>query len=192
MREKSNTRDHIVDIATRLFFVQGYHATGMSQIIQESHAPKGSLYYYFPNGKEELAQVCIEQQRKITTEILQLNFVKSDDFVSGVQTFFLGLADVIEQQQFQGVAPSCFWNAVETSCISNRLREACQETFDTWKLIMIERLKEEGCEGERAESIAMGIISLLEGSFVLALTYRNTEPLINAAKIIPKLTSEAN
>ncbi|MNV96871.1 hypothetical protein D3C71_1919180 [compost metagenome] len=57
---------------------------------------------------------------------------------------------------------------------------------------MIERLKQEGCEGERAESIAMGIISLLEGSFVLALTYRNTEPLINAAKIIPKLTSEAN
>ncbi|MFD0621401.1 hypothetical protein ACFQZR_28680 [Paenibacillus sp. GCM10027629] len=49
-------------------------------------------------------------------------------------------------------------------------------TFDTWKLVKIERLKEEGCEGERAESIAMGIISLLEGSFVLALTYRNTEP----------------
>jgi|GEM_PF-6913153 len=57
---------------------------------------------------------------------------------------------------------------------------------------MIERLKEEGYEGKRSESIAMGIISLFEGSFVLALTYRNTEPLINAAKIIPQLTSEAN
>jgi len=190
MREKPNTRDHIVEIATRLFFVQGYHATGLNQIIQESQAPKGSLYYYFPSGKEELAQVCIEQQRKSTTEILQRNL--SDDFVSGVQSFFLGLAKEIERQQFQGVAPSCFWNAVETSCISNRLREACQETFNTWKLVMKERLLQEGWEEEHAESIAMCIISLLEGAFVLTLTYRNTTPLVNAATMIPKLTRKEN
>jgi len=192
MREKINTRDHIVDIATRLFFLQGYHATGLNQIIQESDAPKGSLYYYFPKGKEELAQVCIEQQRNYAAEILRLNIMKSNDFVNGVQAFFLGLAKEIERQQFQGVAASCFWNAVETSCISNQLRQACQDTFDLWNLILMERLQLEGLEREQAESIAMGVISLLEGAFVLALTYRNAEPLINAAKIIPRLlTSEA-
>ncbi|WP_152395823.1 TetR/AcrR family transcriptional regulator [Paenibacillus guangzhouensis] len=193
MRVKPKTRDHIVEIATRLFFVQGYHATGLNQIIQESQAPKGSLYYYFPNGKEELAQVCIEQQRKHTAEILRSNFTASNDFVTGVQAFFLGLVQEIERQQFQGVPPSCFWNAVETSCISNRLREACQDTFDMWKSIMVERLLKEGHEEKRAESIAMGVFSLLEGSFVLALTYRDANPLINASNLIPLLLiSESN
>lgn len=55
MNRKENSRTKLVQTASRLFQTQGYHGTGLNQITKESGAPKGSLYYYFPNGKEQLA-----------------------------------------------------------------------------------------------------------------------------------------
>ena len=48
-------RELIIQAATELFEEQGYHATGLAQILERSQAPKGSLYYYFPGGKQQLA-----------------------------------------------------------------------------------------------------------------------------------------
>ncbi|MDD3224447.1 MAG: TetR/AcrR family transcriptional regulator [Clostridium sp.] len=47
----------IVIAAANLFQVKGYNGTGLNEILKESNAPKGSLYYYFKGGKEELAGV---------------------------------------------------------------------------------------------------------------------------------------
>jgi TetR/AcrR family transcriptional repressor of lmrAB and yxaGH operons len=62
---KHHTRDNIIDVAKTLFQIQGYHATGINQIIRESDVPKGSLYYHFPNGKEEIAIAAVESVMKL-------------------------------------------------------------------------------------------------------------------------------
>ena len=54
-KNKGKSRQKILETAADLFKSQGYHATGLNQIIKESGAPKGSIYHYFPGGKEELA-----------------------------------------------------------------------------------------------------------------------------------------
>jgi AcrR family transcriptional regulator len=51
----TSARDQIISKTCELFENQGYHATGINQIVKESGAPKGSIYYYFPDGKEEIA-----------------------------------------------------------------------------------------------------------------------------------------
>ena len=48
MGSKMNTREKILTTAAFLFQKNGYHATGLNEIIKESGTPKGSLYYYFP------------------------------------------------------------------------------------------------------------------------------------------------
>ena len=60
---KQQTKQRILQTAMRLFHTQGYHATGVSQILKESVSPKGSLYYHFPGGKEQLAIEAIYEQR---------------------------------------------------------------------------------------------------------------------------------
>ncbi|WP_256860452.1 TetR/AcrR family transcriptional regulator [Bacillus sonorensis] len=60
MTEQTKSRDKILRTASRLFRKQGYHATGLAQITAESGAPRGSIYYYFPGGKEKLAAEAIK------------------------------------------------------------------------------------------------------------------------------------
>ena len=52
---RGDTRARILHTAAELFQRQGYGATGLNQVLTASGAPKGSLYFHFPDGKEQLA-----------------------------------------------------------------------------------------------------------------------------------------
>ena len=48
-----NTRGRIISAAWKLFYEQGYEATTVEEIIEDSHTSKGSFYHYF-DGKDAL------------------------------------------------------------------------------------------------------------------------------------------
>ena len=53
MRE-SAVKDRILDTASRLFYDQGYHVTGINQIIEEAAIARASLYNHFPSKTDLL------------------------------------------------------------------------------------------------------------------------------------------
>ena len=59
MAQAPRHRDAIVQTAARLFRQQGFAATGLNQIVEESAAPKGSIYHYFPEGKEAIGAAAV-------------------------------------------------------------------------------------------------------------------------------------
>jgi TetR/AcrR family transcriptional regulator, lmrAB and yxaGH operons repressor len=54
-----DTRSRILRAALRLFRRHGYHGVGISQILVEAAAPKGSMYHHFPGGKEEIGAAVV-------------------------------------------------------------------------------------------------------------------------------------
>ena len=48
-----DTRERILEVSARLFYEQGYNATGIATILREAKVNSGSLYHYFPS-KEAL------------------------------------------------------------------------------------------------------------------------------------------
>src|SRR5271156_3039676 len=55
MPRKSDSKDRMIAAARRLFREHGYLGTALSDVVTESAAPRGSIYFHFPGGKEELA-----------------------------------------------------------------------------------------------------------------------------------------
>src|SRR3977135_1540051 len=52
-------RGAIVRAAATLFRRNGFAATGINEIAEVSGAPKGSLYHYFPKGKDQIAEAAV-------------------------------------------------------------------------------------------------------------------------------------
>ncbi|MEC0242432.1 TetR/AcrR family transcriptional regulator [Paenibacillus dokdonensis] len=190
MAGKPNSRESIVDTASKLFFKQGYHGTGLNQIIKESCCPKGSLYYYFPEGKEELALECIHRTKLIVADKWNDVFEKVPDPVQAVRQFIENMADEALKSNFEGFIPFSFWMAVETSAISNSMREACQSVLADWQHIISSRLLKEGLKKQQADETAEVLLSMLEGSLILAQTNRDTSHILLISKYAGLLLNE--
>lgn len=191
MSEKSNAKEQIVSTAARLFFSQGYHATGLNQIIKESSTPKGSLYHYFPHGKEELAHECIQKANEHIMQKFEDTFAAHETTGDAIQRFIHDMADETEAAGFTGFLPFSFWAAVETSCISHQLRVACQGVFANWQNIITKHLMMEGVVEEKARETGLLVISLMEGALIISLTNQDKQPLLTAADYLSSVAKNA-
>ncbi len=182
----SNAREQILMTTRSLIERQGYHATGLNQIIQESGCPKGSLYYYFPGGKEELVLEAMRQAGDEILQRIQATLAQTDDPVKAVQVFIETLAYYVEQSGFQAGGPMTII-AVETASSNVRLREECQRIYQMWQAAFIEKLVSARVPSERAESVTMVILAAIEGGIILCRTAQSRAPLDHIAAYIPLL-----
>jgi AcrR family transcriptional regulator len=68
--KESAARTRILDVASRLFYEQGYNSTGINQIIDEAEIARASLYNHFPS-KRDLLSAYIQQAEKLWFEELE-------------------------------------------------------------------------------------------------------------------------
>lgn len=177
MANKIDTREKILKTASEMFFSNGYHATGLNAILKRSESPKGSLYYYFPNGKEELALEAIEVVKNSVREEIRENLFKTKDPIEGIEKVILNVSDIINREEIvKGVTVSLL--ALEASQTNEFLREACAETFKEWESLYEERLKELNISIEDAKNLSKIIQIMIEGAIVMALTKKDNSSLI--------------
>src|SRR5579871_6271985 len=55
-----STRDHLIDTGLKLMHRNGYHATGLTEILKAADVPKGSFYHHF-GSKEDFAIAALEK-----------------------------------------------------------------------------------------------------------------------------------
>ena len=70
-------RDHIVEVAIKLFCEHGFHATGVDRIMREAKVSKKTLYNHF-RSKDELILAALQQH----DSVFRNNFVKDVEQLS--------------------------------------------------------------------------------------------------------------
>src|SRR4051812_25443812 len=127
----ANTKDRILDTTAELFRRYGYTGTGMKQIVAEAQAPFGSLYHFFPGGKEELGQATIRRSGAMYRELFEAIMEPAPDVVTGVGDFFAGAAAVLQESDYADACPIATV-ALEVASASEPLRQATADVFNSW------------------------------------------------------------
>jgi len=184
--KKEGKRELIIKTASHLFQCQGYHGTGLNQIIEESGAPKGSLYYHFPKGKEEIALEAILLMKQQVLEEAQKDLDAKDSAVEAFQFHIEKIAaDFDKKEDMEGLPIGLI--ASETALTNEKIRCACQSAFQEWQFFYVDKLQQFGYPKERAEELSVAINAMIEGGCILSLTSESGDPLRMIAKQLPLL-----
>jgi AcrR family transcriptional regulator len=170
------TRERILQRSAELFRRQGFTGTGVKQIVAEASAPFGSLYHFFPGGKEQLGEEVIRHSGALYGQLIHAFFTPGCDAESATRAFFAGAAQTLKETDYADACPIATV-ALEVSSTSEPMREACAEVFDGWIDAAAQRLASCGLEPAIARELAISMLASLEGAFVLSRALRSTEPV---------------
>lgn len=179
----STKRDQIIETTCQLMEMQGYHATGLNQILAESGAPKGSLYYYFPKGKEELAVAAVERTSRAIQGNINSVLTAVPEPAAAIKTFLTILAEKVAESGYQAGGPITAI-ALESASTNETLRETCHDAYQSWQDIFAKKLQTGGYSAAHAARLAALIIASIEGAIILSRSARSTRPLQDVAQEI--------
>jgi AcrR family transcriptional regulator len=176
-----NTKSRILDATAELFMRYGYTGTGLKQIVADANAPFGSLYHHFPGGKQELGVEVVHRSGAMYLELVMGVVDAAPDLVSGVRDCFSGAAEVLRATDYADACP-IETIALEVASSNEPLREATAQVFESWIVGASARFRAAGVDEHTARELAIMLITLLEGAFVLCRASRTTEALEAAGK----------
>ncbi|MBC7878625.1 MAG: TetR/AcrR family transcriptional regulator [Anaerolineales bacterium] len=185
----SNTREQILQTTCGLMEKQGYHGTGLNEIVKESGAPKGSLYHYFPEGKEQITSEAVLQSGKLTATRIQNGLSENSNAAKAIHDFVLNIAHHVEASEFAAGSPLTSV-AMETATKSERINAACREAYSLLETAFKEKLLECGFTKTKAEELGTFITAAVEGGIILSRTYHSGDPLRMVAKHLKVLLSQ--
>jgi AcrR family transcriptional regulator len=185
-----DTRDRIIVATNELFRRHGYNGTTLTQISEASAATIGSIYHFFPGGKEALAVAVIEATGAVYRELFESIATEADEPAAAYVDFFNGAAAVLEESDFIDPCP-IGTVAREVANTSEPLREAAKRAFDSWVDAAQAHLTSAGISSDVAGDLAIVFVATVEGTFVLSRTQRSTGPLIAAGRQLAALVERA-
>jgi AcrR family transcriptional regulator len=171
-----STKSRILDATAELFMRYGYTGTGLKQIVADANAPFGSLYHHFPGGKQELGVEVIHRSGAMYLELVMGVVDAAPDPVSGVRDCFSGAAEVLRATDYADACP-IETIALEVASSNEPLREATAQVFESWIVGASARFRAAGVDEQTGRALAIMLITLLEGAFVLCRASRTTEAL---------------
>ena len=184
------TRERIIVATNELFRRHGYHATSLSQISEASGATIGSIYHFFPGGKEALTIAVIESTGAVYRELFESIAAAAADPATAYIDFFSGAAAVLEETDFIDPCP-IGTIAREVASSNEPLRQAAARAFQSWIDAARAHLATAGVPPDAAEELAALFVSTVEGMFVLCRTRRDTTPLHAAGRHFAALVEQA-
>jgi len=180
MSNAAKHKDALVYTAMRLFRRQGYASTGLQQILSESGAPKGSLYHYFPGGKEDLAKAAVRLAAKLVGEMLSEHSARYKTAAAFVKAYCTTMAKWMEESGFRSGCPIAT-TMLETAPHSRELTRAGVEALAHWTSIIAPVFAAEGASKLEAMNKAETLIANMEGALLLARVRRSSRPIMNIA-----------
>ena len=174
----------MVTTTAKLLRRQGYHGTGLNQIVAEAEAPKGSIYFHFPGGKEQLAAEAIAA----SAAYLDAAMVSCERSTAAesIDAYIVAAAGALERSNYAEGCPIATV-ALEVGATSKMIGDACADAVE----LLVERLsgwlERDGFTASEARQRAKVVYAAIEGSLMFAKAFRSVDPLTTLRHQLPDL-----
>ncbi|MCX5389977.1 TetR/AcrR family transcriptional regulator [Streptomyces sp. NBC_00094] len=178
----AETRDRLLDATQELVETAGYFGTGLNQVIAVSGAPRGSLYFHFPGGKDQLVGESVRRAGQAIGDTLGGAADTDLSPAEFVEEVLRHLGDRLAESGWRKGCPVATV-ALETAAVNDPLQEVCSEVYSSWEAALRERL----ASHPDADDLAVTVLALVEGALLLARAHRSRDPLERVARRIHTL-----
>jgi AcrR family transcriptional regulator len=184
----NNTHTKILETASRLFYEQGYHLTGINQVIAEAGVAKASFYYHF-SSKEDLCIAYLEKRHQDWFGWLREEVEQRKEPQERLLNLFTFLERWLANSDFRGCA---FLNiTAEFPSPDHRIRQLVinhKDALQTYIAQLVDSL-DLSANGYNSAQLVNAIYLLFEGTICKCQMYRTIEFIQNTRETVRKLIS---
>ena len=170
----SDSRQRMVSSAASLIATRGVSATSFSDVIDDSGAPRGSIYHHFPGGKKQLAEDAVTWTSE---RVLAFQRTCPADSSAQVIEWFIGMWRRVVLASCGASGCVVAGVAIDDSAGELELLSVVRSTFRDWVALLAEQLAGTGVPAARAQSIAVAVLAGMEGALILCRAEGSVEPL---------------
>lgn len=181
---KTSVRERLLNAAEKLFYSQGYRATGINQIIKEAGAAKASFYQHFPS-KEDFCTAYLMERHTVSHQRQKEFISRGSTPAEKIASLFDNIRSNTAVNNFNGCP---FLNiASEINEHESEIRKAV--TLHKTRLMDLIRNELEGFKN--ADALTEMVYLIYEGANISVKNYRSLWPVDRGAELAFKLISEA-
>ncbi len=175
MTDDLSTRDRLIGEAALLFRRRGYHATGLTEILEASGVPKGSLYHHFPDGKAGLAKAAADWTALFLIRIIDDAFAAAPSYPAGASHYCHKLAKLFDITDRADVCPvsALLFDGPE----SDDFRAHADAVFQRLIAAIADHARRLGMADAAATAAAETLLITIEGGWTLARARRRSDIL---------------
>ncbi len=160
----TDTRERLLAAAQRLFRKRGYHATGLSDILEAAKAPKGSLYHHFPGGKEAIGVCVVEKISHSLLGLLTQSRARSTQAV--IRQVGAQIQTAMEKTNYELCTLFASFTAERKT--SPQLGLAVTQAYGELTAAIQALLRRDGLTARAAKDKALLVTALMEGGLLLS------------------------
>ena len=164
----------MIQSAAALIRRRGLSASSFAEIVDHSGAPRGSIYHYFPEGKDQLAKEAI---RATSAWVLARQGACAATTPIGVLECFIELWRQVVVSSHGTAGCVVAGVAVDTLPDAAELMAEVRTAFDSWVDLLASQLRAAGMPAGRSRSAAVAALAAMEGALILCRAERGVGPL---------------
>ena len=153
---------------------RGAAGVTIDEVLARSGAPRGSVYYHFPEGRNQILTEALQYAGEALTEVIDEAAPKGGLFL--VRQFVEFWEDLLVESDFTAGCPVVA-AAIGSADDEPQLTTVAGTIFRRWRDALTRAFVSDGFDEPCAASLAIMCIASLEGAVVLCRSTRSVDPL---------------
>lgn len=185
-----DTRTRLMDVAADLVQDRGYHGLAIAELLTLSDAPRGSLYFHFPDGKDQLVATVTREGVAAVTESLRETLAAEKSAGRAIRRILETAATALEASDFRFGSPTAPL-VLDGLQAGSEIATLTGEAYAGWIALFETALTASGVAARRAASLALLVEASFEGLLIISRAQRDATALRNGARELEEIVDAA-